>query len=169
MITAEILRRSGLLKFLSDGQLRAVVRLGQTKNFVPGEEIYRHGQQAKALYVLLRGSVSLTIEEPEEFNVMSEALEEVGSVFGLAALTRSCIYSATAKCIKQATVLAVESAGLQEIVRQEPEKGLEVMAELAQFYSYRLDLARMAIRTLYRIPKSQTRKADVFDIHGESQ
>lgn len=68
------------MKFLSDGKLRAVVRLGQTKNFVPSEEIYRHGQQAKTLYVLLSGSVSLTIEEPEEFNVMAETLEEAGSV-----------------------------------------------------------------------------------------
>ena len=42
MITPEILKRSGLLKFLSDGQLRAVVRLGQTKNFVPREPQLRH-------------------------------------------------------------------------------------------------------------------------------
>ena len=163
MITAEILKRSSLLKFLSDGQLRAVVRLGQTKNLVPGEEIYRHGQQAKTLYVLLSGSVSLTFDKPEEFNVMAETLEEAGSVFGMAALMRSCIYSVTAKCIKQATVLALESAAFQEIIRQEPENGLEVMAELAQFYLYRLSLTTMAIRTLYKIKPIKRRSSISMD------
>ncbi|KPK23569.1 MAG: hypothetical protein AMK69_17885 [Nitrospira bacterium SG8_3] len=169
MTTAQIVKNTKLFKALSDDQLKAVIHLGQQKSFEPGEEIYRHGEQAKTLYVLLNGSVSLRIEGPEELDVMAEKVEEVGSVFGVAALTKSHVYSVTAKCVRQATVLALDSAGLQEIIRREPATGLEVMAELAELYLKRLNLARMGISSLYRIFKSQIRKAEVFDVYGELQ
>jgi CRP-like cAMP-binding protein len=167
MTTAQIVKKTNLFKALSDDQLKAVIHLGQKKSFAPGEEIYRHGQQAKTLYVLLNGSVSLRMEGPEELDAMAEKVEEVGSVFGLAGLTKSHVYSVTAKCARQATVLALDSAGLQEIIRREPANGLEVMAELAQLYLHRLNLARMGISSLYRIFKSQIHKAEVFDVYGE--
>jgi len=167
MTTAQIVKNTNLFKALSDDQLKAAVHLGQKKRFAPGEEIYRHGEQAKTLYVLLNGSVSLRMEGPEELDAMAEKVEEVGSVFGLAALTKFHVYSVTAKCARQATVLGLDSAGLQKIIRREPANGLEVMAELAQLYLHRLSLARMGISSLYRIFKSQIHKADVFDVYGE--
>jgi CRP-like cAMP-binding protein len=169
MTTAQIVKNSNLFRALSDDQLKAVIHLGQKKSFAPGEEIYRHGQQAKTLYVLLNGSVFLKMEGPEELDAMVEKVEEAGGVFGLAALTKSHVYSVTAKCARQATVLALDSAGLQGIIRREPANGLEVMAELAQLYLHRLNLARMGISSLYRIFKSQIHKAEVFDVYGESE
>jgi len=167
MKTAQIVSRTNLFEALSYDQLNAVMQLGQDKSFMPGEEIYKHGQRAKTLYVLLNGSVSLSIEGAQELDVMAEKVEAVGSIFGIAALTRSAIYSVTAKCVRQATVFALDSAGLQDIIRRDPANGLEVMAELAQLYLHRLNLARMGISSLYRIFKSQIHKAEVFDIYGE--
>lgn len=167
MTTAQILKKTSLFKALSDDQLKAVVQLSQEKSFQPGEKIFKHGQQAKTLYVLVSGSFSLRIDGPEELDLMAETLQETGNVFGMAALTKSHIYNVTAHCTKSATALSLDSAGLQEIIRREPVFGLEVMAELAQLYMNRLNNTRMAVTNLFRIFKSQIHKAEIFDIYGE--
>jgi CRP/FNR family transcriptional regulator len=167
MTTAQILKNTGLFKALSDDQLKAVVRLSQEKSFQPGEEIFKHGQQAKTLYVLLSGSVSLMIHSPEELDPMAETLQETGNLFGMAALAKSHVYHVTAHCTRSTSALSLDAAGLQEIIRQEPVYGLEVMANLAQLYMKRLNNTRTAITNLFRIFKSQIHKAEIFDIYGE--
>lgn len=167
MTTAQVLKKTSLFKALSDDQLKAVVRLSKEKSFQQGEKIFKHGQQAKTLYVLVSGSVSLRIDAPEELDLMAETFQETGNVFGMASLTKSHIYNVTAHCTRSTTALSLDSAGLQEIIRQEPVYGLEVMAELAPLYMNRLNNTRMAVTNLFRIFKSQTHKAEIFDIYGE--
>jgi CRP-like cAMP-binding protein len=167
MTIAQILNKTSLFKALSDDQLKAVIQLGQKRSFERGEEIYRHGQQVKKLYVLLSGAVSLKIDGPEELDIMAEALEKPGSVFGMAALSKSHVYSVTATCTKSTTAFALDSDGLRDIIRREPAVGLEVMAELAQLYLNRLNYTRRAITNLFKIFKSQIRKAEVFDVYSE--
>ncbi len=169
MTIAQILNKTSLFKALSDEQLMAVMQVGREIVFPRGIEIYRHGQQAKTLYVLLSGAVSLKIDGPEELDIMGEALEKPGSVFGMAALTKFHVYSVTATCTKSTTAFALDSDCLQDIIRREPAAGLEVMAELAQLYLNRLNYTRRAITNLFRIFKSQTHKAQVYDVYSEPE
>jgi CRP-like cAMP-binding protein len=167
MTIAGVLKKTSLFKLMSDDQLEAAVQLGQVKSFDPDEEIFKHGQGAKTLYVLLDGSVCLRINAPEELDPMAERLEQPGSIFGMAALTKSHKYNVTAKCVTRTKALAMDSTRLQKIIRQEPSVGLEVMGELAQLYLTRLNYTRMAITNLFRIYKSQINKSRVFDVYGE--
>ncbi|MCK4486443.1 MAG: hypothetical protein KAU38_06760, partial [Desulfobacterales bacterium] len=66
-------------------------------------------------------------------------------------------------------VFAIDSAGFQEIIRRDPFIGLQVMTELAQFYSKRLNTYRVAITNLFKIFKSQTNRSEIFDIYGEME
>ncbi|OEU46170.1 MAG: hypothetical protein BBJ60_00690 [Desulfobacterales bacterium S7086C20] len=167
MTIAHILDKISLFKILSDDQLKAVIQLGNEIVFPRDVEIYRHGQQAKTLYVLLSGAVSLTIDGPEELDIMAEALEKPGSVFGMAALTKSRVYNVTATCTKSTKAFALDSDGLRDIIRREPAAGLEVMAELAQLYLNRFNYTRRAITNLFKIFKTQTYKAEVYDVYSE--
>jgi hypothetical protein len=58
---------------------------------------------------------------------------------------------------------------LKELVTRDPLLGVEVMAELAQLYSNRLNSARAAATNLFRILKAQTYKADIYDVYGEPE
>ena len=167
MTIPQVLKKASLFRLLLDDQLRAAVQLGQVKSFEPDEEIFKQGQDARTVYVLLDGSVCLRIKAPEELDPMAETLQKPGSVFGTAALAKSHIYNVTAKCITKTKALAMDSAGLQEIIRQEPLVGLEVMAELAQLYLTRLNYTRTAITNLFRIHKAQIDKSEVFDVYDE--
>jgi CRP/FNR family transcriptional regulator len=167
MTIAHVLSHTTLLQPLTDEQLEAVMHLGEVKRFEPGEEIFKQGEQAKTIYVLLEGAVRLRIKAPEELDVMAETVEKPGDVFGMAALSKSHVYNVTAKCIEKMTAFAIDAAGLQEIIRQEPRVAIEVMAELAQLYSNRLNSTRAAVTNLFRIFKSQTHKSAVYDVYGE--
>ena len=167
MAISQILKKTSLFKSLSDDQLKAAVELGQEKSFQSGEEIFRHGDKATTLYVLLRGCVSLTSQVPEEFDLMAETLQDTGSIFGTAGLTKSRVYNVTAMCLKPTTAVAFDCGRMEEIIRRDPTSGLEVMTALSQHYSNRLNTGRMAISSLFRIFKSQIRKAQMYEVYGE--
>lgn len=167
MTIAQILDKTSLFKPLSHDQLKAVIQLGSEIVFPRDVEIYRHGQQAKTLYVLLSGAVSLNIDGLKELDIMAEALEKPGNIFGMAALTKSRVYNVTATCTKSAMAFALDSDELQDIIRREPAAGLEVMAELAQLYLNRFNYTRRAITNLFKLFKSQTDKAEVYDVYSE--
>lgn len=167
MGTADVISQTSLFQPLTDDQLNAVMQIGRVKHFEEGEEIFQQGKQADTIYVLLDGFVRLRVKAPEELDVMAETLQKPGSVFGMAALSKSHVYNVTAKSIRPTTAFAIDSAGLKEIITREPLVGVEVMAELAQLYSNRLNNTRAAITNLYRIFKAQTHKSDVFDVYAE--
>lgn len=169
MTTAQVLSRASLFRPLSDEQLGAVVRLGQVKQFDQGEVIFKQGEQAKTIYVLLNGLVRLRIKAPEELDLMAETLEDPGTVFGMAALSKSHVYNVTAQCIKHTKAFAVDTSGLKEIIARDPAVGVEVMAELAQLYSNRLNYTRAAVTNLFRIFKAQTHKSEVYGIYAEME
>ncbi len=169
MTTLHDLKKVSLFEPLSDDQLKAIIQLGQEKSFEPGEEIFKRGQRAKTLYVLLDGFVTLRSETVDEMDLMAEKLGEPGSLLGPASLVKPCIYNVTAKCTRSTKVLAIDSAGLQEIIRRDPHLGLEVMTELARHYCNRLNSTRNAVTNLFKILKSQIPKSEVFDIYGEME
>lgn len=169
MTTAQILSKASLFRPLSDEQLDAAVGLGRVKQFDPGEIIFKQGEQAKVIYVLLRGLVRLRIEAPEELDLMAETLERPGAVLGMAALSKSHVYNVTAKCIRSTSAFAIDASGLKEIITRDPLVGVEVMAELAQLYSNRLNNTRAAVTNLFRIFKAQTHKSEVYGIYGEME
>ena len=167
MASIEALKKASLFEALSDDQLKAIAQLGQEKSFEAGEEIFKQGQKADTLYVLLDGVVTLRIKAEEEIDLMAETLRETGNVFGTASLMSPFVSNVTARCVKATTVLAMDSAKFQEIIRQDPLIGLEVMTKLAQLYFKRLNTTRAAITNLFKIFKFQTRKPLVFDTYGE--
>ena len=167
MASIKELKKVGLFESLSDDQLKAVAQLGQEKSFDRGEEIFKQGQKAKTLYMLLDGVVTLRIKVEEEIDLMAETLRETGSVFGTASLMNPYISNVTARCLKSTKALAIDSAGFQEILKRDPLMGFEVMTRLAQLYFNRLNTTRAAITNLFKIFKFQIRKSKIFDTYGE--
>lgn len=159
MKKAQILRNTSLFRPLDDDQLKSIVELAEEKVFENNEVIFRHGELAKNLYVLLEGTVTLKITAIEDLDPMAETLDQRGSVFGMAALTISHRYNVTAKCTRKTRALSLESGRLMAIVMQNQRTGLEVMAELAQLYLNRFNSARTAISNLLVISKAQNRSA----------
>lgn len=167
MAPTEALKKANLFDSLSDLQLEAITKLGQEKSFEAGQEIFKQGQKATTLYLLLDGVVTLRIKAEEEIDLMAETLKESGDVFGTPALMSPYVYNVTARCIKPSKTLAIDAGEFQKIIKQDTSMGFEVMTKLAQLYFNRLNTTRAAITNLFKIFKFQTRKPLVFDTYGE--
>jgi CRP/FNR family cyclic AMP-dependent transcriptional regulator len=167
MASTDLLKKANLFESLSHNQLKPIIQVGEGKSFNAGEEIFKQGQKANTLYVLVDGGVTLRIQAEEEIDLMAETLKDTGSVFGTASLMTSRISNVTARCIKNTRVFAIDSGKLQEIMRRDPLIGFEVMKKLAQLYFNRLNSTRAGITNLFKIFKFQTRKPVVFDTYGE--
>ena len=167
----EALEKANLFESLSDDQLKAIVQLGQEKSFEPGGEIFKQGQKAKTIYVLLDGVITLIFtlgtEAERETDLLVETLKQTGSVFGTAALMNPYIYNVTVRCKKSTKVLAIDAVEFREIIQRDPLIGFEVMTKLAQLYFNRLNSTRMKITNLFKTFEFQTRKPKVPDTHGE--
>jgi CRP/FNR family cyclic AMP-dependent transcriptional regulator len=167
MASIGALKKASLFESLSDDQLKAIAQLSQERSFEPGDEIFKQGQKAKKIYVLLDGVVTLRIKAEEEIDLMAETLKELGSVFGTACLMKPFISNVTARCVKSTKALEMDSTEFQELLRRDPLIGFEVMTKLAQIYFNRLNTTRAAITNLFKIFKFQTRKPLIFDTYGE--
>jgi len=166
MKKAQTLMNTSLFAPLDDDQLKSIVELAEERVFEKDEVIFNHGEQAKNLYLLVKGSVVLKRMTIEDLDPMAETLGQKGSVFGMAALSKSHIYNMTAKCMKKTTALSLESQRLRALLKQNPRTGMEVMTELAQFYLNRLNCARAAVTNLFFISRAQNHPA-VFGLYEE--
>jgi CRP-like cAMP-binding protein len=98
---------------------------GDTRTFAPGETIFVEGEEGHHLYVVLEGSVRLS--------VTGRTLEKVGKggVFGEMALIDAAPRSATATALVACTLVPVTASRFKALVRESPEFALEIMRVMA--------------------------------------
>jgi CRP-like cAMP-binding protein len=167
MTTIEVLKRSFLFKSLPDDQVENIARLGQEKSFRAGEEIFKQGNRAKTLYVLLSGQISVRVKDNEEADLMAKTLEEPGAVLGTVALVKPHVYNVTAEAVSKARTFAIESHRLSEFMTANPLMGFSIMTCLNQSYLHRLNVKRTGMINLFKAFMSRTHKPEIFDIYRE--
>jgi CRP/FNR family transcriptional regulator, cyclic AMP receptor protein len=98
---------------------------GDTKSFAPGETIFVEGDEGRHLYVVLEGSVRLS--------VTGRTLEKVGKggVFGEMALIDASPRSATATALSSCTLVPVTAQRFKALVKENPDFALEIMRVMA--------------------------------------
>jgi CRP-like cAMP-binding protein len=167
MTTLETLKRSCLFKSLNDEQLESITRLGQEESFQAGEEIFKQGERATTLHVLLNGRISVRVKNGDETDLMAKTLEEPGAALGTVALVKPYVYNVTAEAVSQARTFAIEGPQLSEAMRTNPLMGLELLACLNQSYLHRLNVKRTGMISLFRAFKCQTDKSEIYDTYRE--
>lgn len=165
----EVLKNASLFAPLSKDQRDSIVALGNVRSFEEYDVVFKQGQPADTFYVLLHGSLRLTVEHPDELDLLAETIDQRSAIFGMAALTKAGRYNVTATCKDSVAAFAIEAKGLREIIRQKPLNGLESMAELAQLYSNRLNNARATVNTMCRIFASQSHKTELSHVYWEAE
>jgi len=98
---------------------------GDVREVKAGETIFHEGDEGKAMYVLLDGSVKLS--------VMGRQLEKVnrGGVFGEMALIDASPRSASAAAVTDCKLAPVTGERFRSLIRQDPEFALEIMGVMA--------------------------------------
>ncbi len=127
-----VLRETAFFGELGPERLARIAALSRLQECGEGEPIYRIGEPADAMYVLMQGMVRLAIGMGARHASAGDILRR-GDVFGWAALTPSSrVRIATASGLTPCTFLAIDGAGLAALMEADHTLGYRVMTQLSR-------------------------------------
>ena len=156
MVSAEWLKKTELFGNLKESQLDALLSQSSVESFAEGKTIFRQGEEAIRLYVLIEGAIDLTVKAQEQIDFMTSKVEKEGAVFGTPSLMEPFRYNVTATCLKPTKVLAIGANQLKRMMEDDPKMGMEIMRKLASIYFNRLNELRSGVSNLLKVFKTRT-------------
>jgi CRP/FNR family transcriptional regulator, cyclic AMP receptor protein len=98
---------------------------GDTQSFAPGDTIFVEGDDGRLMYVVLDGSVRLS--------VTGRTLEKVGKggVFGEMALIDAAPRSATATALTACSLVPLSAQRFKALVKESPDFAIDIMRVMA--------------------------------------
>ncbi len=156
MVSAEWLKKTELFGSLKESHLDAILSPSSVESFSEGKTIFRQGDEAIRLYVLIEGAIDLTVKAQEQIDFMTSTIEREGAVFGTPSLMEPFRYNVTATCLRPTRVLVIEAGHLKKMMEDDPKMGMEIMKKLASIYFNRLNDLRSGVSNLLKIFKTKT-------------
>lgn len=142
MIPTSILKRFRIFEGLNEGQLERIAALCREEVHDAGVEIFREGEEAEYLYLLLVGTVALEMQiqawpqEPPR-RVVIEVVTR-GEPFGWSALAEPYILTLSAKTLERTRVILIKGVDLYQLFERDQEIGYLVMERLTSVVGRRL-------------------------------
>jgi len=155
MVSAEWLRKTELFASLNESHLNTVLSRSFVESFPEGKVIFRQGEKALRLYILIEGTINLTVMTQEQTDFMTSKIEKEGAAFGMPSLIEPFRYNVTATCLKPTKVLTIEADHLMKRMEEDPRMGMEVMQKLTSIYFNRLNALRTGVSNLLQALKSK--------------
>ena len=150
MVSAAWLMKTELFEALQESQLTDILRYSTVESLSEGAVIFRQGDEATHLYVLVEGAVDLIVKAPGQTDVMASQIQKEGAFFGIPSLIAPFRYNVTAKCLMSTRVLRIEAAELRKRMEEDPKMGMEIMKKLAFIYFTRLNDLRLGVAKLLK-------------------
>ncbi|MCW8890349.1 MAG: helix-turn-helix domain-containing protein [Sedimenticola sp.] len=147
MTEAQILEQIPLFSGMTPEDLEQVAQLTEEVTCDKGNFLFREGDKADHLYVLLGGLVQLTAKGPEGQQTVIEILYP-GDSFILAAVITHKRFLMSAEVVRKARVLKIPGAELIELIRHGGDFGVNMMATLSgQFRTMVRQVKNQRLRT----------------------
>jgi CRP/FNR family cyclic AMP-dependent transcriptional regulator len=138
----EVLRKTPLFARLTDEQLRIIAPLCRQLPVCRGRMLFRKGDEAQEIYMVLEGQIYLEEEIPagQDFSPRTILVEKVykNDAFGLCALVEPRRAMLSARCTGDADLVAMNSNDLRALMKAHPAIGLVVMENAFQIAYQRL-------------------------------
>ncbi len=100
--------------------LTTIVATGHERPLVRGDVLFREGDVADSLYIVVRGRLAIAIANPIDNRETVVSLMEPGDLFGEMAMLDDGPRSAMARALETSTVFEVPYAGVLDIFRDQP-------------------------------------------------
>lgn len=126
------IRRLPLFRNMRPSSFQSLMQGSYAQRFPPRLELFRQGQKADFLHVVLEGSVELHADWQGASTTMA-VVRPVGT-FILAACLRDLPYLMSARTLEQTRILLVPAAGIRAIFREDPEFAVSIVEELAEAF-----------------------------------
>lgn len=134
MVVDRILKGHDLFRTLSIDETHRITDFSSEKRFNAGETVFKYGEPANHVYMLLEGSVDLRLPaNPSDYSFVIARIEQ-GELFGLSPLLDSKRYTASALCKEDTDLLSIEAAPFRELLRGNDLAGFSIMNQVAHIY-----------------------------------
>lgn len=129
------MKQSDLLKGLSKDFVKAVMEIAEKETHKGGYTLFREGDHAKQIYILLKGRVSLTMGETGH---TVYTVDHPGEVFGWSSLVGRKGFSTTAECKEPTKLLKINVQKLGKLFEKDRESEVIFLRQLAAGLGSRL-------------------------------
>jgi CRP-like cAMP-binding protein len=129
------IKQSDLLKGLSKDFVKQVMEVAEKETHEAGYILFKEGDQAKQIYILLKGRVRLTMGETSH---TVYTVDQPGEVFGWSSLVRRKGFSTTAECKEQTKLLKVSVQQLEKLFEKDLASEVIFLRQMAAGLGSRL-------------------------------
>jgi len=129
------MKQSDLLKGLRKDFLKQVMEVAEKETHKGGYILFKEGDPAKQIYILLKGRVSLTIGETSH---TVYTVDQAGEVFGWSSLVGRKGFSTTAECKEPTKLLNISVKKLQMLFEKDRANEIIFFRQLAALLGARL-------------------------------
>jgi CRP-like cAMP-binding protein len=150
MVAAEWLKKAELFETLSESQLNILLSHSSVETFPEGKTIFRQGEEANHLYILIEGVVDLSVKTGEKFDFLTSKVEREGAAFGIPSLIEPFRYNVTATCLRPSKLLVINASRVKGDMEKDPKMGMEIMKKLVSIYFNRLNEMRSGVSNLLK-------------------
>ena len=130
-VETSLLRQFPFFSGLNETQLHQVGQLCEAECFYPDHTLFEEGQPGIKIFILVKGEVELSFaigtEGPARVGQAS-----AGEIVGCPGLVSPYTNTATARCLTETEVLAVDIAGLRELFAQDCPLAASIQQHIIQ-------------------------------------
>ncbi len=148
MVTPELLRRYPFFAGLTHQQLTSLATVAHTLSFEAGETVFRDGEPATHLYLVVDGQVRLFIESDHQGHRVNITDGDEREVLGWSALVAPYEYTATAESSRQSELVSFDAPELRRIIEADSRVGYVIMHGLCDVLASRLRSAYVELASL---------------------
>lgn len=126
-----------LFSELNDAELKKVASIADVKAIMPGQEIFNRGQDANAFYVVIMGSVKLSVGSNEGDEIQIRNLGS-GSHFGEMAMLDGEKRSASVQAMEQTSLAEIPYDKFFALLNSDSIIAVKVYRSIAKYLAVRL-------------------------------
>jgi CRP-like cAMP-binding protein len=144
MVTPEVLESFPFFAGLNEAELKSLSIIANEAWFRRGDAIFREGDPAHTLYLLLDGWVDVMINT--DVHGMRQALvttRTAGDMFGWSALVEPYIYTASAVCASPVKAIGLKGADVLALFEIDARLCCVIMRNICQVIASRLQATRL--------------------------
>jgi CRP-like cAMP-binding protein len=144
VVSPELLRRHRFFGGLREDELTAIAMIAEECSYPDAAIIFREGEKASLLYILIAGAVDLIYEihRADGVDTSYVGLINTGEPFGLSAFVEPYAFNATARAHGPIKTLAIDAHALRALSELDCHLGYTVMRQVAVALAERLGFAR---------------------------
>jgi uncharacterized membrane protein len=138
----ETLRQVPLFALLDNDELAVLAGQVELRNFAPRQRIYKAGDSGGRAYIMISGSVRVTIIDEDQQEVLVDE-PGAGEFFGFASMLDQTPHQTSASSVEATQCVEVDRHDIMVLLERKPHAGMDMLAVLGKQYHGSQKLVRV--------------------------